>query len=117
MEWPLWLAFWVSDLLSPLLGGETAAWIGFFWGPMAIALLVQLGLLRLTRDRWRPLRFAGLSLPVPPIVTAFYFCRRRNGWWGVGALFCLIIALALLIGWGGAWLVSPHSRRKEKDEN
>ena len=112
-----WLIFWAIDLLGPLLGYETASIIGLFWGPMAIALLVQLGMLRLARDRWRPLRFVGLLLLTPPIITALYAWQDRTGWWELGIFFCLIIALAFLMGWGIAWAISPHRRRKKKDEN
>lgn len=91
----------------------------FILGFLAGAFALQTLLLRWTRKGWKPLRWV---VPLPAAVLLFMAWREIStphmfiGLSGLAALFYVVLAACILVGWGAGWGVYALRRRREKRE-
>lgn len=73
-------------------------------GPGILLFIVELVIIRLTRRRFRPLRFLSLLTLLIPLALAAEAWLTKSGWfWELGVLLYLIMAGLMLFGWGLAY--------------
>lgn len=73
-------------------------------GPGILLFIVEMVIIRLTRRRFRPLRFLSLLTLLIPLVLAAEAWLTKSGWfWELGVLLYLIMAGLMLFCWGLAY--------------
>ena len=91
----------------------------FILGCLAGGFVLQTLLLRWTRNGRRPLRWV---VPLPAAVLLFMAWREIStphmfiGLSGLAALFYVVLAACILVGWGAGWGVYALRRRRETRE-
>ena len=83
-----------------------------------VPFLLQLLILHRTRKRLKPLRWVVLLGVVVLLADAWRVYHEPTGFFSFGALaaiFDLVLAGCVLLGWGAAWgIFAIRNRRKEK---
>ena len=73
--------------------------------PFSAAFGLEVWLCRLTRKRGRPLRALPLGALAAPAAGIWYEWRLHSFFWDLAALLWVVVALSILLGWVGGWLL------------